>query len=65
MAVQKAISSDGFNNGGAFINPNSLKLPPSTPQRLVGDTHNLAAAASGTIHDRFNDPRYYTGDTSS
>jgi len=66
MAVQKAISSKGFDNGGAYINPNSLKIPPTTVQKLAGEASvDLAAAASGIIHDRFNDPRYYSGDTAN
>ena len=63
--IQKAVASKGYDNGGAYINPNSLKIPPSTVQKLAGDTTKNLAAGSGLLMDRFNDYRYYSGDTSS
>ena len=66
MVVKKAVSTKGFDNGGAYINPNSLKVPPTTVQKIDGETdYDLAAAASGIIHDRYDNYRYYSGDTSS
>jgi hypothetical protein len=63
--VKKAVASKGYDNGGAYINPNSLKIPPSTVQKLAGDTNVNLGAASGLLMERFNDYRYYSGDTSS
>jgi hypothetical protein len=63
MAIEKVVSSNGYNNGGSYVNPNSLKIP-STGQKLTSETNDLTAA-SGHYVERFNDPRYYSGDTSS
>ncbi len=66
MAVQKVNFSKDTVNGAAYINPNSLKIPPATVQRLDSPAQNdNIEAVSGVIHDRFNDPRYYAGDTDS
>lgn len=61
----KANSAKGYDNGGAYINPNSLKIPPSTVQKLEGETDKDLASISGVLMDRFNDYRYYTGDAAT
>jgi hypothetical protein len=63
--VKKAVASKGYDNGGAYINPNSLKIPPSTVQKIAGETDKNLASSSGILMERFNDYRYYSGDTSS
>ena len=63
--LTKAVTSKGYDNGGVYINPNSLKIPPSTTQKLAGNTDLDLAATSGILMERYNDYRYYSGDTSS
>ena len=66
MAVQKVIFANDTVNGSAYINPNSLVIPPTTVQRVDSPALNEAIEeVSGVLHDRLNDPRYYTGDTAS
>lgn len=57
--LTKANLAKGYDNGGAYINPNSLKIPPSTVQKLAGETNKDLAAGSGILMERFNDYTYY------
>ena len=63
--VTKAIASKGYDNCGAYINPNSLKIPPTTVQKIAGETDKNLASVSGVLMERFNDYRYYTGDAAT
>ena len=60
MTIEKVVSSKGYDNGGAVINPNSLKIPPTTTQKVAGDTTHDLTAASGYFIGRFDDYTYYT-----
>jgi len=59
----KPFTSNPTVNGAAYINPNGLKIPPTTVQRVDSPAkdENLLAV-SGVLTTRFDDPRYYTGD---
>jgi hypothetical protein len=58
--LTKANSTNDYDNGAAYINPNSLKIPPTTVQKLSGETDKDLAASSGVLMERFNDYDYYT-----
>lgn len=58
--LTKANQAKGYDNGAAYINPNSLKIPPTTTQKISGETDKDLAANSGILADRFNDYTYYS-----
>ena len=60
--ITKAIAANPTVNGSAYININSLKIP-GTLQRVDSPALNEnILAVSGVLVNRFDDPRYYTGD---
>lgn len=60
--LMKPVVANDTVNGSAYINPNSLKIPPSPVQRVddnkVKDDNILAV--SGVLAERFDDTTYYT-----
>lgn len=63
--VQKVNAAKGYDNGGAYININSLTIPPTTVQKIAGETDKDLASGSGVMMERWNDYRYYTGDAAT
>ena len=63
--IMKPFVAKDVVNGGAYINPNSLKIPPSTVQRIDPQTNDNTLGPSGILVNRFDDPRYYTGDAAT
>ena len=62
--ARKIFPSKTGVDGGAYVCPNGLKIVPTTPQRLVPNISTPVSdtAESGRLTNRFDDPRYYTGD---
>ena len=61
--IMKPVTSKPTVNGAAYINPNSLKIPPTTVQRVDSPAKDESLlSVSGVLVNRFDDPRYYTGD---
>lgn len=59
--IQKIISANNTVNGSAYINPNSLKIPPSTVQRVNTAAQNEdLLSVSGILNNRFDDITYYS-----
>ena len=65
--IMKPIVANDTVNGSAYINPNSLKIPPATVQRVDDPiaVDDDILAPSGVLVNRFDDTRYYTGDANT
>lgn len=63
--IKKAIAANDIVNGGAYINPNSLVIPPTTVQKIDPKINSNNMYPSGVLAERFDDPRYYTGDAAT
>ena len=59
MTIIKPIAANGTVNGAAYINPNSLKIPPSTVQRVDSPAQNENLfGASGVLQERYRSSHY-------
>lgn len=63
--LQKVIAANDFKNGTAVVSIDSLG---NIANHIVNTPYNQTSSIpvqSGILDTRFDDPRYYTGDTSS
>ena len=61
--LQKVIEASGYINGAAIVTVTPLPNRDKTRLAQTINDNNGIGSISGVLDTRFDDPRYYTGDS--
>jgi hypothetical protein len=61
--IKKSIEANDYKNGTAVVSIGTLGLIENHIVNTVFNQTSQIPAQTGVLDERFDDPRYYTGDT--